>query len=91
MDIKNERIRYYLYIFSIDCFDVNYISPITTLITKFAESTNDKGKDNTTHKGKEYVFSYGWIKSHILLKKEILKNSNLYHESININDIVYKC
>ena len=60
-----------LYIFSIDCFYLNYISPITTLFTTFTETTNDKGKDNTTHKGKEYVFSYGWIKSHVLLNKNI--------------------
>ena len=59
-----------LYIFSIDCFYLNYISPITTLFTTFTETTNDKGKDNTTHKGKEYVFSYRWIKSHILLKNK---------------------
>lgn len=69
MDIKMNATDIILYIFSIDCFDVNYISPITTLFTTFAESTNDKGKDNTTHKGKEYVFSYGWIKSHVLLEK----------------------
>ena len=49
------------------CFYLNYIPSITTLFATFTETTNDKGKDNTTHKGKEYVFSYRWIKSHVLL------------------------